>query len=136
MEKEERRKYPRVEIYTPISYLCKNSKGDLTEQNIGVVRNVSQAGIQIEAFQEIQSEFVTLIFLGSDRNQVKADGKVVYCRKGNSGQFSIGIKFQETAERNIWMIRALVRAYHYSKDKSRLKISPMIPNQDSIINSA
>jgi c-di-GMP-binding flagellar brake protein YcgR len=126
MGKEERRKYPRVEIYTPISYLCEDSKGDIKEQNIGVVRNVSQSGIQIETVQEIQSEFVTLIFLGSDRNQIETKGKVVYCRRGNSGQFNIGIKFQETAERNIWLIRALVRSYHYSKDKSQLKISPMI----------
>ena len=128
MEKEERRKYPRVEIYSPISYLCNDSKGDITEQNMGIVRNVSQTGIQIETFQEIQSEFVTLIFLGSDRNQVKAKGKVVYCRRGNSGQFNIGIKFQETAEGNIWLIRALIRSYHYKKDNSRLKISPMIQN--------
>ena len=126
MEKEERRKYSRVEIYTPISYLCKNSKGDITEQNIGVVRNVSQTGILIETVQEIQSEFITLIFLGPDRNQIEAKGKVVYCRRGNSGQFNIGIKFQEAAERNIGLIRALVRSYHYSKDKSQLKISPMI----------
>jgi len=128
MGKEERRKYPRVEIYSPISYICKDSKGDIKEQNIGIVRNVSQSGILIETVQEIQSEFVTLIFLGSDRNQIEASGKVVYCRRGNSGQFSIGIKFQETAERNIWLIRALVRSYHYSKDKSQLKISPMIQN--------
>ena len=126
MEKEERRKYPRVEIYTPISYSCTNSKGDITEQDIGVVRNVSQAGIQIETVQEIQSEFVTLIFLGPDKNQIEAKGKVVYCRRGNSGLFNIGIKFQEAAENNIGLIRALVRFYHYSKDKSELKISPMI----------
>jgi c-di-GMP-binding flagellar brake protein YcgR len=126
MGKEERRKYPRVEIYSPISYICKDSKGDIKEQNIGIVRNVSQSGIQIETVQKIQSEFVTLIFLGSDRNQIEAKGKVVYCRRGNSGQFNIGIKFQEAAERNIWLIRSLVRSYHYNKDKSRLKISPMI----------
>ena len=95
---------------------------------MGIARNVSQSGIQIETFQEIQSEFVTLIFLGSDRNQIEAKGKVVYCRKRNSGQFNIGIKFQEPAERNIWLIRALVRSYHYGKDKSRLKITPAIPN--------
>jgi hypothetical protein len=124
MEKEERRKYPRIEIYSPISYICKDSKGNIKEQNIGIVRNVSQSGIQIETVQEIQSEFVTLIFLGSDTNQVEAKGKIVYCRRGNSGQFNIGIKFQEPAEKNIWLIRALVRSYHYNKDKLRLKISP------------
>ena len=124
MEKEERRKYPRIEIYSPISYICKDSKGNIKEQNIGIVRNVSQSGIQIETVQEIQSEFVTLIFLGSDTNQVEVKGKIVYCKRGNSGQFNIGIKFQEPAERNIWLIRALVRSYHYNKDKPRLKISP------------
>ena len=126
MAKEERRKYPRVEIYSPISYICKDSKGDIKEKNMGVVRNVSQSGIQIETGQEIQSEFVTLIFLGSDKNQVKAEGKVIYRRRGNSGQFIIGIKFKETAERNIWLIRALVRSYHYNKDKTRSEIQPKI----------
>jgi hypothetical protein len=124
MEKEEKRKYPRIEIYSPISYICKDSKGNIKEQNIGIVRNVSQSGIQIETVQEIQSEFVTLIFLGSDTNQIEAKGKIVYCRRGNSGQFNIGIKFQESAERNIGLIRALVRSYHYNKDNPRLKISP------------
>ena len=126
MAKEERRKYPRVEIYSPISYICKDSKGDIKEQNMGVVRNVSQSGIQIETGQEIQSEFVTLIFLGSDKNQVKAEGKVIYRRRGNSGQFIIGIKFKETAERNIWLIRALIRSYHYNKDKTRSEIQPKV----------
>ena len=126
MAKEERRKYSRVEIYSPISYICKDSKGDIKEQNIGVVRNVSQSGIQIETAQEIRSEFVTLIFLGSDKNQVKAEGKVIYRRRGNSGQFIIGIKFKETAERNIWLIRALVRSYHYNKDKTRSENQPKI----------
>jgi hypothetical protein len=87
---------------------------------------VSQSGIQIETAQEIQSEFVTLIFLGSDKNQVKAEGKVIYRRRGNSGQFIIGIKFKETAERNIWLIRALVRSYHYNKDKTRSEIQSKI----------
>jgi hypothetical protein len=124
MEKEEKRKYPRIGIYSPISYICKDSKGNIKEQNIGIVRNVSQSGIQIETVQEIQSEFVTLIFLGSDTNQIEAKGKIVYCRRGNSGQFNIGIKFQESAERNIGLIRVLVRSYHYNKDNPRLKISP------------
>jgi hypothetical protein len=124
MGKEEKRKYPRIEIYSPISYICKDSKGNIKEQNIGIVRNVSQSGIQIETVQEIQSEFVTLIFLGSDTNQIEAKGKIVYCRRGNSGQFNIGIKFQESAERNIGLIRVLVRSYHYNKDNPRLKISP------------
>ena len=128
MGKEERRKYPRIEIYSPISYLCKDSRGNSINQSMGVARNVSQSGIQIETFQNIQSEFVTPIFMGSDKNQIEAKGKVVYCRKNNTGQFNIGIKFQEPAERNIWLIRALVRSYHYSKNKSRLKISPAIPN--------
>lgn len=126
MAKEERRKYPRVEIYSPISYICKDSKGHIKEQNIGIVRNVSQSGMQIETAQEIQSEFVVLIFLGSDKNQVKAEGKVIYRRRGNSGQFIIGIKFKETSERNIWLIRALVRSYHYNKDKTRSEIQPKI----------
>jgi hypothetical protein len=126
MEKTERRKYPRVQIYEPISYLCKDSKGNILEKNIGIARNVSQFGIQIESVQKIQSEYTSLMYCDLDKNQLEIKGKIIYCRMNESGQFNIGIKLEETIEENIQFVKALVKSYFYQKKSSRLVISSAI----------
>lgn len=126
MEKTERRKYPRVQIYEPISYLCKDSKGNILEKNIGIARNVSQFGIQIESVQKIQSEYTSLMYCDLDKNQLEIKGKIIYCRMNESGQFNIGIKLEGTIEENIQFVKALVKSYFYQKKSSRLVISSAI----------
>jgi hypothetical protein len=36
MSKPERRKYPRVRVYYPISYVCTDENGCIVQQNMGV----------------------------------------------------------------------------------------------------
>ena len=127
MENEERRKHPRVQIFDPISYLSLDSGSDKL-QNVAVVRDVSQTGIQIEAFVEIKSKKLSLMFFDMNRNQIEVKGKVVYCRKNESGQFSVGINLIGNEAENIRFVKALVRSYHYQKEKSHLAISPGIQN--------
>ncbi len=69
MGNEERRKYPRIQIFDPISYLSLDSDGGMLQQNVAVVRNVSQTGIQIIIlltilnFYMMVEELVVLDFL-------------------------------------------------------------------------
>jgi hypothetical protein len=128
MRKEERRKYSRVQIYDPISYLSLDSDGEMLEQNIAVVRNVSQSGIQIETFQAIRSEYISLMFFDLTQNQIKVKGEVVYCERNDSGQYNIGITFVGKAKVSLQFIKALVKSYHYQKEKSCMVISPGIQN--------
>jgi hypothetical protein len=128
MRKEERRKYSRVQIYDPISYLSLDSDGEMLEQNIAVVRNVSQTGIQIETFQAIRSEYISLMFFDLTQNQIKVKGEVVYCERNDSGQYNIGITFVGKAKVSLQFIKALVKSYHYQKEKSCMVISPGIQN--------
>ena len=93
MENEERRKYPRVQIFDPISYLSLDSDSEIIHQNVAVVRDVSQTGIKIQAFLEIKAKTISLMFFDMHKNQIEVKGKVVYCKKNESGQFSIGIQF-------------------------------------------
>ncbi len=125
---KERRKYSRVQIFDPISYLSKDSTGKVTGYNVAVVRNVSQTGIQIETYQAISSETISLMFFDLTNNQIKVKGKVVYCAKNESGQYNIGIRLAGTALENLQFVKALVKSYHYQKEKSRLVISPGIQN--------
>ena len=128
MGNEDRRKYPRVQIFDPISYLTLDSDGKTVHQNVAVVRNVSQTGIQIEAFLEVKSEKLSLMFFDMHKNQIEVKGKVIYCSKNESGQFSIGIHLVGNEAENLRFVKALVKSYHYQKDKSRLVISPEIQN--------
>jgi hypothetical protein len=128
MGEKERRKYSRVQIYDPISYLSKDSKGKVLGYNIAVVRNVSQTGIQIETFQPISSDNISLMFFDLGNKEIEIKGEVVYCTKNDSGQYNIGIHLAGTAAENLQFIKALVKSYHYKKEESRLVISPGILN--------
>jgi hypothetical protein len=128
MGKNERRKYPRVQIMDPISYLSLDSDGEILEQNIAVVRNVSQTGIQIESFLKVNSKYLSLMFFDLDKHQIEVKGEVIYCKRNESGQFNIGINFVETSDENLQFVKALVKSYHYQKDKSHMVISPGIQN--------
>jgi hypothetical protein len=128
MGNKERRKYSRVQIFDPISYLSKDSNGKVIGYNVAVVRNVSQTGIQIETFQAISTENISLMFFDLATNQIEVKGEVVYCAKNDSGQYNIGIRLAGTATENLQFVKALVKSYHYQKEKSRLVISPGIQN--------
>ena len=128
MGEKERRKYSRVQIFDPISYLSKDSKGRIIGYNIAVVRNVSQTGIRIETFQAISSDNISLMFFDLANKEIEIKGEVIYCTNNYAGQFNIGIRLVGTAAENLHFIRALVKSYHYQKEKSRLIISPAILN--------
>ena len=128
MGNTERRKHPRVQIFDPISYLSLDSDSETIHQNVAVVRDVSQTGIQMEAFLEVKSKKLSLMFFDMHKNQIEVKGKVVYCRRNESGQFSIGIQFIGNKAENLRFVKALVKSYHYQKEKSHLAISPGIQN--------
>ena len=128
MKKEERRKHSRVQIYDPISYLSLDADGEIIEQNVAVVRNVSQTGIQIETFWPVRSEYISLMFFDLAQNQIEVKGEVVYSARNDSGQYNIGINFVGKAKESLQFIKALVKSYHYQKEKSSMVISPGIQN--------
>jgi hypothetical protein len=128
MGNAERRKNPRVQIFDPISYLSRDSDGGMIHQNVAVVRNVSQTGIQIESFLEIKAKKLSLMFFDLHKNQIEVEGKVVYCKRNEAGQFSVGIHLMGYEEENLRFVRALVKSYHYQKEKSQLAISPGLQN--------
>jgi len=128
MGNADRRKYPRVQIFDPISYLSLDAEGEIIQQNVAVVRNVSQSGIQMESLLEIKSKKLSLMFFDMNKNQIEVKGKVVYCRRNETDQFSIGIHFLGSEAENLRFVKALVKSYHYQKEKSRLVISPGLQN--------
>ena len=117
MKNEERRKYSRVRIYDPISYLSLDANGDVIEQNVAVVRNVSQTGVQIETFLPIRAEHISLMFFDLAQNQIEIKGEVIYSKRNDTGQYNIGINFVGKTKECLRFIKALVKSYHYQKEK-------------------
>ena len=128
MVKEERRRYSRVQIYDPISYLSVDVDGEVLEQNVAVVRNVSQTGVQIETFLPIRSDYIVLMFFDMDQKPIEVKGEVIYSKRNDSGQYNIGISFVEKSKETLQFVKALVKSYHYQKKKSSMVISPGIQN--------
>jgi hypothetical protein len=119
MANEERRKYPRVPICDPISYVTLDSKGNELSQNLGAVQNASQNGINIETFEALDSKYILLSFVDLDKKLVEIKGRIVYTRQKQSGKFESGISLKGTSAEKLQFIKKLVRNYHYTKRDPR-----------------
>jgi len=117
MNTSERRKYPRVKIYYPISYVCIDEKDCIVQQNMGVVLNISQSGILIETADSVFSKYISLTSVDLNGNVIEIKGKIAYCKKNKSTKYRVGISFEETHAQNILFVKTLTKAYYYSKDE-------------------
>ena len=124
MERPERRKYPRVQIYDPISYVGIGSQGIHVGQNVGVARDVSLNGIKIESVCDIETKNIVLTFVDMEQKFIEIPGKVVYSHRNKAGNFEIGISLQGKHKENIEFTKKLVQHYHYNKQNSRLITTP------------
>jgi c-di-GMP-binding flagellar brake protein YcgR len=119
MNTSERRKYPRVKIYYPISYVCTDKKGCIVQENMGVALNISQSGILIETADSVFSKYISLISVDLNRDIIEIKGEVAYCKMNKSQKYRVGISFEGTHAQNIRFVKALTRAYYYNKDEYR-----------------
>ena len=119
MNTSERRKYPRIKICYPISYVFTNEKGSIVQQNMGVVLNISQSGILIETADSVFSKYISLISVDLNGNVIEVKGKIAYCKKNKSTKYRVGISFEGTHAQNIRFVKALTRSYYYNKDEYR-----------------
>lgn len=115
MATDEQRKYPRVPVYNPISYISIDSDGNHLSQNLGTVLNASQNGIKIETYEVLESDLILLSFVDLEKKMVEITGKVVYCKEEQAGKFVSGISLQGSSADKIQFIKKLVRSYHYTK---------------------
>ena len=123
MTTPERRKHPRIKVYYPISYVCTDKKGNIVQQNMGVVLNISQSGILIETADSVFSKYVTLISVDLKENIIEIKGKVAYCKKNKAKKYRVGISFEGTHAQNIRFVKTLIRSYYYNKDEYRYSSS-------------
>ena len=119
MAADDRRKYPRVPICDPISCTTIDSEGNHLSQNLGIVQNASQNGLNIETFDTLDSEFALLSFVDLNQRLVEIKGRIVYTKQKRSGKFESGIRLEGTPAEKLEFIKKLVRNYHYTKKDPR-----------------
>ena len=115
MDECDRRKYARVDVYSFISYVCIDKDGNLIDQRMGVALNISQNGVLLETGHQLESNFISLMFVDLDETLAEIAGEIIYTRENGSGMFLNGIRFGGTHEENIQFAKKLIRAYHYRK---------------------
>ena len=115
MEKLDRRKFPRVKIFNPISYDCVDKEGILFDQNMGIALDISQNGILLETAKRIESKHIFLLFVDLDDNLLKIIGRVIFSVKKKDGKFKTGINFNNDHEENIQFAKQIIQAYHHYK---------------------
>jgi len=111
----EKRKCSRVSIRVPISCASLDSKGRLLDHNKGIVNNVSQAGIRIEAENNAHSDRLKLTFVDLNKIRVEIAGKVVSSQKTAAGTYKIGVQLQGNKPDIVRFVSKLVKFFHYTK---------------------
>jgi len=124
MTTTERRKHPRVKVYYPISYVCTDKKGNIVQQNMGVVLNISQSGILIETADTVFSKYISLTTVDLNGSVIEIKGKIAYYKKNKSTKYRVGISFEGTHAQNIHFVKGLIRSYYYNKDEYRNSPAP------------
>jgi len=111
----EKRKRSRVSIRVPVSCVSVDSKDRPFGRNRGIVKNVSQTGLKLEAEKDVSSDRLKLAFMDFDKNTAEITGKVVFSRKTPSGTYQIGVQLQGNRLEIIRFVSNLVRLHHYTK---------------------
>ena len=115
MEGTDRRKFTRVDVFSSISYVCVDDKGNLIDQDMGVALNISQSGLLLESGHRLGTRFISLMFVDLENNLAEIGGEIVYSRLFDSGVYQNGIQFRGSHSENIDFAQKLIRAYHYRK---------------------
>ena len=115
MPNTEKRKYPRVRIYSLISYACFDNDEQVLGQSYGTALDISQEGLLLETTSVVDPDYIMLSIIDFEKKVQELKAEVVYCKKTDTGRYRAGIRFQGTHEENILFASAIVRNYHSQK---------------------
>lgn len=111
----EKRKSARIPICVPISCVSVDLDSKPLDHNMGIVKDVSQTGIGIEANKDVCSDRLILTFVDLNNKISEIAGRVVFSRKNSSGIFKIGVQLEGKQLDIIEYVKKLVKFHHYTK---------------------
>ena len=110
--KEDRRKYPRVETNNLISYSCLDETGHELDHCLARVLDTNPLGAKIETYQEILTETINLTSVDVDDNLIDIIGQVVYAHRADNGKYEFGVSFMGTRSENTDFALKLIDVCH------------------------
>jgi len=106
-----------IPVSVPIFCTAVDAEGTPLNARMNVVKSISQSGITLEAYREIDSDLVLLSFVDVSERPLELKGKVVSCTKIESGAFQVEITFQGSRPENIEFAKHLVIVNNRSGQK-------------------
>ena len=114
-----KRKYPRVNIYILASFDCYDEDGELFDQKLGVILDISLGGMLIETDDIIKANYVEIVFVNYEHKLMSIVGSIVHSKKSENGKAKTGICFHGADSENIKIATNLIRTHYYGKKNPR-----------------
>ncbi len=111
----DQRRHPRICVCVPIACTSVDAEARPLDMNMGVIRDVSQAGLLLEANRPPESERLLLTYVDLERNIVELYGWVVRTQPTPAGTCRVGMRLDGSPEAKLEFVRKLVRLHHYTK---------------------
>ena len=115
---DNQRKHPRVNVYVLASYDCYDDDGELCDQKLGAILDVSVGGMLIETDDIIEANHVKIVFVNHKNKVMSVVGSVVHSRLADNGKVRTGLCFHGSDTENIKIVTNLIRTNYYGKKKS------------------
>lgn len=112
------RKHPRIQTSALVSYTAYDTDGSLYSQGMATTTNVSQGGLQMELFEELEVTRVALMASDQKSRQASVNVEIVYCKRTEKGTFLAGARFDDSVENKRLFIARLIRGFHYRSDQT------------------
>ena len=121
-----KRKYPRVNIYILASFDCYDEDGELFDQKLGVILDISLGGMLIETDDIVKANYVEIVFINYEHKLMSIVGSIVHSKKSENGKAKTGICFHGADSENIKIATNLIRTHYYGKKRSSSQQSKTI----------
>jgi len=103
-----KRKYPRVNIYILASFDCYDEDGELFDQKLGVILDISLGGMLIETDDIVKANYVEIVFVNYEHKLMSIVGSIVHSRKSENGKAKTGICFHGGDSENVKIATNLI----------------------------
>ena len=107
------RKHPRVNVRVLASFDCYNEDGELFNQKIGVILDISIGGMLIETDETIEANYVEIVFVNHEHELMSIVGSIVHSKISENGKAKTGICFHGADSENVKIATNLIRAHYF-----------------------
>jgi hypothetical protein len=107
----EKRRRSRIDSLHLISYACLDENDEIISQGMGRTLNISELGILLETYFELDSKSVLLIDIGIKDDVVDLKGRVVHTKMNEEKKHETGIEFTEINDNSLMILKRFIEEF-------------------------